>query len=138
MEYENGYWPATEKAGEEKAEEFSRKLYDLEIPSKQTWFDKLDCKISCARKTQKHMTLEDFFSIERSSWSTQSFIVGRTNTLRSENISEIVWSWRMSPENENVEFFYWFVCNYKDGFEKVANVFKEVYRISIEKYPRIS
>lgn len=134
MSYNNGVWLAIGNDSHEKAEALARKLYDLDIPSKQTGFDELRMP-NWARQSTGTKTMDEFFSIEKEK-SVIRLNIGRTEYFQGKDIPKITFLWDLYPKNERVNIFCWFICNLEDGYEKFDETFREVYDKSWAAYPR--
>jgi hypothetical protein len=133
MNYNNGIWLGIGNDSHEKAELLARKLYDLDIPSKKTWFDEL--KVGLARQPTKIKNLDEFFSIKKKT-NIIRLNLGRHELWQGKDGPTITFAYNICQTERKVDLFYWFVCDFEEGYDKVDEVFKEIYGKDLAVYPR--
>ena len=134
MSYNNGVWLAIGNDSHEKAEALARKLYDLDIPSKQIFFDEASSGLQ-TRESTKIKNLDEFFSFE-GEYRILRLNVGRTECIQWKDIPKIHFIYNTCKIRELPDQFYWFICDLEDGYEKFDETFREVYGKSWAAYPR--
>ena len=134
LNYNNGIWLAIEKDHHEKAELLARKLYDLDIPSKQTWFDEL--RVGLARQPSKIKTLDEFFSTKRNT-TLFRLNIGRTEMWQGKDSPRIFFVCNLLTTELKADQFYWFNCGLEDGYKEFDKTFKEIYGLCWAAYPRL-
>ena len=133
MSYSGGIWLAIDKDSEEKAELLVRKLDNLNLKTKMTLFDKM-INGETSRQPSEIKNLEEFLLRPRKD-SIIRLNVGRTEQIGKKDIALIHFIWNINPCKDDDQF-YWFKCEFDEGYKPIDKIFREIYSKSLMGYKR--
>jgi hypothetical protein len=140
MEYDNGIWLNLGTEDYKTNQEFIYRLHNLDIPSKNAWFDKLDCNESFSRIKQPEMDLDDFLSKTEDKFEQIKLVIGRSEVIDLDVgwQKAISFVWFRSIKNSNAEYIYFFQVEYNEAVEPIKEIFQEIYKQGLFLFPRIN